>query len=140
MNISKFLLIDASLAIAVIPLLFLIQGGKGKSPLFRSSNKEDLLRKTSIKLPEKEKLIAIVNKQIISGVFLFVGILLLVARRNVTSAARRILFGSSIGFFIIVSIQVKLYFIENIIIYWPIFIIFSVLCILSFYVSYLKKY
>ena len=89
---------------------------------------------------EKEKLIATVNKQIISGVFLIVGILLLVARRNVTSAARRILFGSSIGFFIIISIQVKLYFIENIIIYWPIFIIFSVLCILSFYVSYLKKF
>ena len=89
---------------------------------------------------EKEKLIAIVNKQIISGVFLIVGILLLVARRNVTSAARRILLGSSIGFFIIIAIQVKLYFIENIIIYWPIFIIFSVLCILSFYVSYLKKF
>ena len=89
---------------------------------------------------EKEKHIAIVYKQIISGIFLFVGILLLVARRNVTSAARRILFGSSIGFFIIISIQVKLYFIENIIIYWPIFIVFSVLCILSFYVSYLKKY
>tara|TARA_B100001559_G_C16188527_1_gene478807 strand:+ start:247 stop:627 length:381 start_codon:yes stop_codon:yes gene_type:complete len=89
---------------------------------------------------EKEKFIAIINKQIISGIFLFVGILLLVARRNVTSAARRILFGSSIGFFIIISIQVKLYFIENIIIYWPVFIIFSVLCILSFYVSYLKKY
>ncbi|MFL2813508.1 MAG: hypothetical protein ACJ0BU_01970 [Candidatus Puniceispirillales bacterium] len=89
---------------------------------------------------EKEKLIAIVNKQIISGIFLFVGILLLIARRNVTSAAKRILFGSSIGFFIIISIQVKLYFIENIIIYWPIFIIFSILCILSFYVSYLKKY
>ena len=89
---------------------------------------------------EKEKFIAIINKQIISGIFLFVGILLLVARRNVTSAARRILFGSSIGFFIIISIQVKLYFIENIIIYWPIFIIFSVLCIFSFYVSYLKKY
>ena len=89
---------------------------------------------------EKEKLIAIVYKQIISGIFLLVGILLLVARRNVTSAARRILFGSSIGFFIIISIQVKLYFIENIIIYWPIFIIFSVLSILSFYVSYLKKH
>ena len=89
---------------------------------------------------EKEKLIAIVYKQIISGIFLFVGILLLVARRNVTSAARRILFGSSIGFFIIISIQVKLYFNENIIIYWPIFIIFSVLSILSFYISYLKKY
>ena len=91
-------------------------------------------------LSEKERFIAIVNKQTISGIFLFVGILLLVARRNVTSAARRILFGSSIGFFIIISIQVKLYFIENIIIYWPIFIIFSVLSILSFYISYLKKY
>ena len=89
---------------------------------------------------EKEKLIAIVNKQMIAGIFLFVGILLLIARRNITSAARRVLFGSSIGFFIIISIQVKLYFIENIIIYWPIFVIFSVLCILSFYVSYLKKY
>ena len=89
---------------------------------------------------EKEKLITIVNKQIIAGIFLFVGILLLIARRNITSAARRILFGSSIGFFIIISIQVKLYFIENITINWPIFIIFSVLCILSFYVSYLKKY
>ena len=89
---------------------------------------------------EKEKLITIVNKQIIAGIFLFVGILLLIARRNITSAARRILFGSSIGFFIIISIQVKLYFIENIIIYWPIFIIFSLLSILSFYISYLKKY
>ena len=57
MNISKFLLIDAALAIAAIPLLFLLQGRKRKSTVFRSSNKEELLSKTSIKLPEKEKLI-----------------------------------------------------------------------------------
>jgi len=57
MNISKFLLIDAALAIAAIPLLFLLQGGKRKSPLLTSSNKEELLRKSSIKLPDKEKLL-----------------------------------------------------------------------------------
>ncbi len=57
MSMSEFLLIDAALAIAVIPLLFLIQGGIGKSPILRGSNKEELLKKTSIKLPDKEKLI-----------------------------------------------------------------------------------
>ncbi len=57
MNISKLLLIDAALAIAIIPLLFLIQGGTRKSVLLRSFKKEDLLRKASIKLPDKEKLI-----------------------------------------------------------------------------------
>ena len=61
MNISKFLLIDAALAIAVIPLLFLIQGGTRKSPLLKRTNKEDLLKKTSVKLPEKEKLIELRN-------------------------------------------------------------------------------
>ena len=89
---------------------------------------------------EKHNYLVIVDQQIIAGCFLFIGILLFLARRNVTSAAKRILFGSSIGFFIIILIQLKLYFIENITINWPIFIIFSVLCIFSFYVSYLKKY
>jgi len=56
MNISKFLLIDSALVIAIIPVLFLLQGKKN-SHLFRRSNKEELLRKTSIKLPDKEKLI-----------------------------------------------------------------------------------
>ena len=55
MNISKFLLIDAALAIVVVSLLF-VQGWKN-SPLFRSSNKKTLLRKTNIKLPDNEKLI-----------------------------------------------------------------------------------
>ena len=57
MNISKFLLIDIALAIAAIPLLFLVQGRNKKSPIFFSSNKDELLEKTSINLPEKEKLI-----------------------------------------------------------------------------------
>ncbi len=54
---SKFLLIDAALAIAAILFLFLFQGGKRKSPLLRSSNTKELIRKSSIKLPDKEKFI-----------------------------------------------------------------------------------
>ena len=57
MNISKFLLIDAALVIATIPILFLLQGGKKKYPLLKSYSKERLLSKTSFKLPDKEKLI-----------------------------------------------------------------------------------
>ena len=57
MNITKFILIDSALVIAIISVLFLLQGGKRNSPLLRRSNKEELLRNTSIKLPDKEKLI-----------------------------------------------------------------------------------
>ena len=57
MNITKFILIDSALVIAIISVLFLLQGGKRNSPLLQRSNKEELLRKTSIKLPDKEKLI-----------------------------------------------------------------------------------
>ncbi len=57
MNIYKFLLIDAVLIIAAIPILFLLQGSKKKYPLLTSSSKERLLSKTSFKLPDKEKLI-----------------------------------------------------------------------------------
>ena len=59
MNISKFLLIDAALAIAAIPLLFLLKGGNRKSPLLGISNKEKLLTKSSVKLPDKNKLLAL---------------------------------------------------------------------------------
>tara|TARA_Y100001968_G_scaffold139398_1_gene127494 strand:+ start:1129 stop:1749 length:621 start_codon:yes stop_codon:yes gene_type:complete len=55
MNISKFLLIDAALAIAAIPLIFLYQGRN--TSFFRSSNKENTLEKTLYKLPNKEKLL-----------------------------------------------------------------------------------
>ena len=57
MNISKFLLIDAVLVIAAIPLLFLLTGGNKKSPLMRSASKEELLKKSPYRLPDKEKLI-----------------------------------------------------------------------------------
>jgi len=59
MNISKFLLVDAVLVIAAIPLLFFLSGGTKKLPLMRSSSKEELLRKISCKLPDKEKLIGL---------------------------------------------------------------------------------
>ena len=57
MNITKFLLIDSVLVFAIILVLFLLQGEKKISTFLRRSNKEELLRKTSIKLPDKEKLI-----------------------------------------------------------------------------------
>ena len=57
MNISKFLLIDAAIVIATIPIFYLIQSRHKKSPLFQNSNKENLSGKTSIKLPEKRELL-----------------------------------------------------------------------------------
>jgi len=89
---------------------------------------------------EKQIHIAIVHRQIMAGGCFFIGILLLLARRNVTSAAKRILLGSSIGFFILLIIQIKLIFSGDSNVYWPVVIIFSVLSILSFYVSYFKKH
>tara|TARA_Y100001978_G_C23552819_1_gene365381 strand:+ start:86 stop:712 length:627 start_codon:yes stop_codon:yes gene_type:complete len=57
MNISKFLIIDAAFVIAGLSLLFLFNGGKKKYPFLQSPNTERQLRNTSIKLPEKEKLL-----------------------------------------------------------------------------------
>ena len=56
MNMSTFLLVDATLVIVAIPLLFLRQEKK-KSPLLRSTNKEKLLGKAFIEPPDREKLI-----------------------------------------------------------------------------------
>ena len=57
MNLSRFLLIDSALVFAAIPFLLLLQGRNKKSSFFRNSNKEELLEKSSIKLPDKEKLL-----------------------------------------------------------------------------------
>ena len=67
MNISKFLLIDVAFVFAAIPLLFWFQSGKKRSPLFLSSDKEKLLRKTSVKLPEKDKLIELEKQALNQG-------------------------------------------------------------------------
>ena len=65
MNISKFLIIEAALVIASIPLLFLLKGRIRKSPLFKDPNREELLRKNPVTLPDKKKLIEL-EKNVLS--------------------------------------------------------------------------
>ena len=89
---------------------------------------------------EKEIRIATIHREMIGGVSLFIGIVLMLAHRNVTSAAKRILFGTSIGFYIFIIIQLKQMIFDKNIIFWPVFIIFFILGTLSLYVSYFKKH
>ena len=89
---------------------------------------------------EKEIRIATVHRELMGGGSLFIGILLILAHRNVTSAAKRILFGTSIGFYIYMLIQLKQVIFDKNIIFWPVFIIFFILGTLSLYVSYFKKH
>tara|TARA_Y100001968_G_scaffold314659_1_gene340312 strand:+ start:292 stop:918 length:627 start_codon:yes stop_codon:yes gene_type:complete len=57
MNISKFLLIDTALVIATIFLLFLFKIGKKFFMLSKIVHKEVFFKKTSMKLPDKVKLV-----------------------------------------------------------------------------------
>ena len=89
---------------------------------------------------EKEIRIATIHRELMGGGSLFLGILLLLAHRNVTSAAKRILFGTSIGFYILLIIQLKQIIFDKNIVFWPVFVIFFILGTLSLYVSYFKKH
>ncbi|MAC61732.1 MAG: hypothetical protein CMN37_07570 [SAR116 cluster bacterium] len=89
---------------------------------------------------ENEIKIATIHRQLMGGGSLFIGILLLLAHRNVTSAAKRILFGTSLGFYILTLIQIKLMIFDENNIFWPVFLIFLILGTLSLYVSYYKKH
>ncbi len=89
---------------------------------------------------EKEIKIATIHRELMGGVSLFIGILLILAHRNVTSAAKRILFGTSIGFYILILIQLKQMIFDKNVVFWPVFIIFFILGTLSLYVSYFKKH
>ena len=89
---------------------------------------------------ENEIKIASIHRQLMGGGSLFIGILLLLAHRNVTSAAKRILFGTSLGFYILILIQIKQMIFDNSDIFWPVFLIFLILGTLSLYVSYYKKH
>ena len=89
---------------------------------------------------EKEIRIATIHRELMGGGSLFIGILLILAHRNVTSAAKRILFGTSIGFYILILIQLKQMIFEKNIVFWPVFITFFILGTLSLYVSYFKKH
>ena len=89
---------------------------------------------------EKEIRIATIHRELMGGGSLFIGILLILAHRNVTSAAKRILFGTSIGFYILIIIQLKQMIFDKNLVFWPVFIIFFILGTLSLYVSYFKKH
>ena len=89
---------------------------------------------------EKEIRVATIHRELMGGGSLFIGILLILAHRNVTSAAKRILFGTSIGFYILIIIQLKQMIVDKNVIFWPVFIIFFILGTLSLYVSYFKKH
>ena len=89
---------------------------------------------------EKEIRIATIHRELMGGGSLFIGILLILAHRNVTSAAKRILFGTSIGFYILVLIQLKQMIFDKNGVFWPVFITFFILGTLSLYVSYFKKH
>ena len=89
---------------------------------------------------EKEIRIATIHRELMGGGSLFIGILLILAHRNVTSAAKRILFGTSIGFYVLVLIQLKQMIFDKNGVFWPVFITFFILGTLSLYVSYFKKH
>ena len=89
---------------------------------------------------ENEIKIATIHRELMGGGSLFIGILLMLAHRNVTSAAKRILFGTSLGFYILTLIQIKLMIFDENNIFWPVFLIFLILGTLSLYVSYYKKH
>ena len=89
---------------------------------------------------EREIRMATIHRELMGGGSLFIGILLLLAHRNVTSAAKRILFGTSIGFYIFIIIQLKQMIFDKNLVFWPVFITFFILGTLSLYVSYFKKH
>ncbi len=89
---------------------------------------------------EKEVRIATIHRELMGGGSLFIGILLVLAHRNVTSAAKRILFGTSVGFYILTLIQLKQMIFDKNVVFWPVFITFFILGTLSLYVSYFKKH
>ncbi len=68
MNISKFLLIDAALSFAVIPIIFWLQR-KRTSP-FQNQDKNELLNISKCKLPRKERLLEIEKHTNIEGDFI----------------------------------------------------------------------
>ena len=67
MNISKFLLLDAVLLIALMPLVFLVQVKNKKLFLFHNLNKEEKKLNTLNNLPSKQELLALEKIAISQG-------------------------------------------------------------------------
>ena len=121
------LLFLSGLTMIVLGISFLIFSEFLRKNIFQEAN-------------ENEIKIASIHRQLMGGGSLFIGILLLLAHRNVTSAAKRILLGTSIGFYILILIQIKQMIFDKNDIFWPVFSIFLILGTLSLYVSYYKKH
>ena len=77
--------------------------------------------------------------ELMSGSSIFIGIVLYLSRKNVASAARRVLLGSSFGYIIIFLILLKILIISEIIVFLPTLILWGLLAFSSFYISR-KKY
>ena len=75
-------------------------------------------------------------RQFMAGGSIFIGLILFLSRKNVTSASRRVLFGSSIGFSIIFLTQLKVLIFQEAVIFLPILILSALLAISSFFVAY----
>ena len=77
--------------------------------------------------------VGVVLRELIAVGSMFIGIILFLARTNVTSAAKRILFGSSIGFSLVVVILIHIS-LSNDFVSIPILplIIFAIFAIVSF--------
>ena len=88
---------------------------------------------------ENEIKLATIHRELMGGGSLFIGILLILAHRNVTSAAKRILFGTSIGFYILILIQMKQMIFDKNVVFWPVFIIFLSLEPYHFTFHFLKN-
>ncbi len=57
MTLTKFLLIDGALLLVGLPLLLMLQGGKGFSSLLGILNSDNLLDQTSINIPSLKELL-----------------------------------------------------------------------------------
>jgi len=77
--------------------------------------------------------VGVILRELIAAGSMFIGIILFLARTNVTSAAKRILFGSSIGFSLVVVILIHIS-LSNDFVSIPILplIIFAIFAIVSF--------
>jgi len=77
--------------------------------------------------------VGIVMRQLLGGGSLFIGIILFLARTNVNSAAKRILFGASFGFLILIVILLHISFVyENVNVPILPLIIFAIFSLISF--------
>jgi hypothetical protein len=119
--------VSAKIALTVIGLVMFAQGISFY--FFAAPITRDMFPTSGVEAIE----VGAVLRQILGAGSMFIGIILFLARTNVTSAAKRILFGASIGFSLIVIILIHIAF-SNDFVSVPItpLIIFVIFAIVSF--------